>query len=289
MKATFVDVTPDLAREWLKDNDHNRPLVKSRIAHLAAEMSSGKWAANGATIVRTSAGKLLDGQHRLHAIIQYGNPIQMLVVEDAGFNTFATIDTGRSRTGGDVLSLHGLKRSVTAAAAAGLLWRMFHAERINCRVPPPYLVDIVDRYPGIEKWSQRLANVGAGKRQICPNGVMVAILTYLDDIAEKPSLAEAFFDGVLNGDNLQIGSPILALRNRLISMRVRNLPVSAATTWELMIQTVDALESRKQVQRYIVKPINAGRTLVPDLFYEHAKRLRKPMLLADLLAPVEVK
>lgn len=88
----------------LSRNTSNRRPSASRINHLSNQMGSGEWIYNGETIIVDSDDNLIDGQHRLLACIHSGSTFTTELItgiEDS--RAFATIDTGKARTGSDVL------------------------------------------------------------------------------------------------------------------------------------------------------------------------------------------
>ncbi|MGL5980389.1 MAG: hypothetical protein ACRCZY_05840, partial [Phocaeicola sp.] len=109
--AVVENITPDVAREYLKFNNSNRPVRKQTVSFYEKEIRSGKWVLNGQGITFSDGGVLLDGQHRLHAIVKAGIPVQMMVVRNVCGDTFVTIDSGVSRSSSDVLALSNVKNS----------------------------------------------------------------------------------------------------------------------------------------------------------------------------------
>ncbi len=118
MKSEFVNITPEKAKELLQGNTHNRNLSKSRVADLAAQMKNNKWLCNGDTIRVSKTGRLLDGQHRLNAIIASNTTQKMLLVTGLPDEVFTTIDVGAVRRSGDFLKIGGFINSNTLAASA---------------------------------------------------------------------------------------------------------------------------------------------------------------------------
>ena len=76
----IVDVTPELAREWLGFNTHNRNMRARTVLAYAADMASGDWRWTGDSVKFATDGTLLDGQHRLAAIAEAGCTITTLIV-----------------------------------------------------------------------------------------------------------------------------------------------------------------------------------------------------------------
>jgi hypothetical protein len=100
-------ITPDIARQWLDNNIRNRPVREGTIRKYVEAMKAGQWELNGETIKFSTEGVLLDGQHRLRAVVQSGVTIQSYVIHNLSGKVFDTIDTGANRSIGDLLALQG--------------------------------------------------------------------------------------------------------------------------------------------------------------------------------------
>lgn len=127
LSVEWVLVDPDTARTYLDENDANRALRARVVNAYARDMGHGAWAVTGETIKFSKTGELLDGQHRLSAIIESGTSQWMLVVRGLEPATKGIIDTGAPRSAGDALKLVGLDAgnpyAVAAAARLLVLWR----------------------------------------------------------------------------------------------------------------------------------------------------------------------
>lgn len=100
-------VTPALAAEWLKSNTNNRVVSVRGVKALAAEITGGRWRVTHQGIAFDADGVLLDGQHRLHAIIDAGIAVSIEVTRGLTKSDADAIDTGgcgRRRTN-DVLRI----------------------------------------------------------------------------------------------------------------------------------------------------------------------------------------
>ena len=77
----FYDlISPKQAEAWLSHNTGNRPLNESLVAEYARKMESGEWKEKGgAPIWVTEDGELVNGQHRLSAVIRVGHPVLLKV------------------------------------------------------------------------------------------------------------------------------------------------------------------------------------------------------------------
>ena len=115
-----VKIDAHRAMELLKNNKHNRKVTQSRVDEYAKEMISNMWLYNGETIVISESGRLLDGQHRLLAIVKADAVIEVELIEGVkdeqdGVDTFLTINT-KNRSNVDALTIAGFTQSVPQIA-----------------------------------------------------------------------------------------------------------------------------------------------------------------------------
>lgn len=96
--------TPDLAKKILEEqNLYNRAVCESRVRFYAEQYRNKTFLQNGETIkfsICPKTGKeiLLDGQHRLRAVISSKITMTFLTARNVDFNSFTTIDKGLKRS-----------------------------------------------------------------------------------------------------------------------------------------------------------------------------------------------
>jgi len=134
-KAGFVQITVEMAKGWLENNDHNRKVTRSRVKEYAAEIKNGMWLPNGESIIISASGRLLDGQHRLLAVVEANMPIEALVVtgvadEQDGVDTFLSINT-KNRSNVDALTIAGFKDKPNLVAKLMSYKEAFRNKRLS--------------------------------------------------------------------------------------------------------------------------------------------------------------
>lgn len=109
MNIETILVTPELAQEWLATNtDNNRRKKPATIRRYANDMLRGEWLENtGQTIKFDTAGRLIDGQHRLEGVVMSRKSIRFEVVRGVSPDAIHVIDTGATRSAGDALTISG--------------------------------------------------------------------------------------------------------------------------------------------------------------------------------------
>lgn len=99
-----VLVTPDLARTWMGRNTINRPISMTKVGRIVAKMREGRWVFTHQGVAFSKSGELLDGQHRLLAVIETNMPFEFLVSWNLDREAFYHMDTGGTRTAADLVS-----------------------------------------------------------------------------------------------------------------------------------------------------------------------------------------
>jgi hypothetical protein len=123
--AEVIEVTPKMAKEWLATHENIRPLSEKRVESLAEDMEKGRWKVTHQGICFDEDGKLIDGQHRLHAVVKANVPVRMLVCHSRGVTIHDALDRGTPRR---LATLTG--RKTREISAVGVL-RFFEAGEVN--------------------------------------------------------------------------------------------------------------------------------------------------------------
>lgn len=213
--SSIETITPEYAERTLQTaNPNNRNLNKANVQKLAGAIERGEWRLNGEPLIFSSDDVLIDGQHRMAAVAQAGIPTPFLVVRGVESEAMTTIDTGRSRSAGDVLRMDGKDNTFILAAAARLLFAWEHYGKLSTRlkVQPtnPQLLDVVREHPGLEECVKLV-------RQHTPriSGYAVAFY-YLAWRASDEDEVNAFMEGLLGGLGLGRDDPRLLWRERVL-------------------------------------------------------------------------
>jgi hypothetical protein len=106
MKSKVMMVDPALALAWLQRNiETNRPLRPTVVENYADEMRRGEWHLTHQGIALDIDGNLIDGQHRLAAVIKANVIVPMMVTVNAPRASFVALDGGVKRTLADRLTM----------------------------------------------------------------------------------------------------------------------------------------------------------------------------------------
>lgn len=102
-------ITPKFAQQLLGSNhENNRKLKPGVVQAYKRQMEKGLWAPdNGEAIKISENNSLLDGQHRLAAVIEYGQPVEMLIFSGIPESAMTSIDDGVKRSATDAFTING--------------------------------------------------------------------------------------------------------------------------------------------------------------------------------------
>ena len=128
-RVEIRNIGKEEALSLLSRKTENRTITEAHVDFLRGEMLNGRFVFNGATIVISKDGKLLDGQHRLTALSETDLRFDLIFVLDANEDVFKTIDTGKNRCAGDILSIENIKNANAIAAMIRKVMDEFRSKR----------------------------------------------------------------------------------------------------------------------------------------------------------------
>ncbi|MCL3993772.1 hypothetical protein [Streptomyces lavenduligriseus] len=220
MRTEVRTVTPELAREWLERNINNRPLSRQTVTHLARAIERGEWRLTHQGIAFDENGRLVDGQHRLEAVVKAGLPVEVLVAHGVPRAAFTVMDTGRKRTGRDALSLAGETNSNHLAAALRGLHLYITAPDAHwsgkaASMSNDQLLTVLDEHPNMRESINR----GIALHKATRLTVTAAAIGWYIAAKERSDVdQEPWFDGLVSGAGLSESDPRLILRNTMLGM-----------------------------------------------------------------------
>lgn len=159
VKSVWMDVDPGLAAHWLQNNFVNRPLTEDTVRSYARDMVNGVWVATHQGIAFNDLDHLIDGQHRLSAIVMCGLTIRMMVtfglpsrIAGRAMTTMDAVDRGKTRSVADQLKIqHGLKNGSAIAMICASIAGMCQSERTR-RLSVGQTLDIYREFQDAIDW-----------------------------------------------------------------------------------------------------------------------------------------
>ncbi|MFD4789315.1 hypothetical protein ACFWN1_20110 [Streptomyces sp. NPDC058459] len=223
-----VMMTVELAAELLSRENFNRRLNRGHVATLAASMVRGHWQVTHQGIALDgplATGSVIDGQHRLHAVVEAGVAVPMLVFEHVSRDTFRVLDTGQRRTAADALSLKGESNSQLLASTVRHVHLYLNVPvgqwiGPKARMTNDQILEALEKDPDGYREAAAVGRKLGPKALIIPTAAAVGYYVTVDGSTPRTRVDE-WLSGVASGANLSGGDPRLALCRTLINARGR--------------------------------------------------------------------
>lgn len=248
-----VDVTPALAEKWLKQNTHNRTIRERAVLAYARDMEAGHWAENGEAIKFATDGTLLDGQHRLNAVVLAGVTVRMLVITGLASATQETMDAGSKRRTADAFGLRGETNAAVLSSVTKRVW-MWDQGDYRFNGPSPTTAEaaaLLERRPDLRR-SADIAVRTHGSFKCLPQSVTGTahhLFTRIDGNATV-----WFFQRLADGAELPAGHPILTLRTRAMTEAAERRGSRADRQMAYLIRTWNAVREGRSLARILQDP-----------------------------------
>lgn len=224
-ESKWETLNPELASYFLTLNTENRPLREIQVERLARDMSLGRYVPNHQGVAFNIDGKMVDGQHRCHAIIKSGATVPMLVTYGLPVEAREVVDIGARRKVSDFLEGPSVTLRTASARALATL-DLIEGDRVNVTQYGSYARQVTD-----SDVREVLTEEDRGERLLRFLSKARMAHRHVDGVGPSPILAAAvwhhevadhFLDELVSGAGLEIGNPALALRNFRPPRRVHN-------------------------------------------------------------------
>ena len=210
-----VLLTPAAAADWIQLNTSNRRVRFNYVNYLTEQIQQGLWVYDGNPIRFDWDGNLIDGQHRLLAVIKAQKAVVSDVLANLDPRAKDVVDTGIQRTMSDVLTMRSLPYGSQLAAALRVLYCYNQTPRMSGfngkRIPHTVLLAYYEKHPTI---MESVAYVGCRFTRMAP-GSAAAALHYI--LYERDAeAANKFIRDLWSGDGLPADDPVMVLREKLL-------------------------------------------------------------------------
>jgi hypothetical protein len=248
--ASIVMIDPDTAKRWLANNEANRHIRATQVNKYASDMTAGRWHLTGSPIQFAADGRLLDGQHRLCAIIKSGATVPMFVVRGLPSSAQSYMDTGAKRTVADQLSIAGYKNSSVLAAGArlALAWKMGKLGAPRDAVSDPETRAFIHAHPALLDAATDAVQMRRAGLDIHPS-VICAAIWGLTESGHNPERVRVFFRAMAEMRSTGPGDPKYALLHRINTARRNRERIEGADMLSMLIRAYNADYAGKSARR----------------------------------------
>jgi hypothetical protein len=211
--SEIVTVTPEIAKRILENNENNRNVSEAQVAKIASDIMNDNWEMNGETIIISVDGQLNDGTHRLLAIVKANKAVDAMLVFGLPRNSRMSVDTGRSRKTSDFLKMSGALNANYAAAVARIWYAFSIGDYLGRSVTKQETIHFYEKNKTLIDYAVSYARSSIIVRNM---GTVAIAVAYCMIHTVNSKDCETFFDSLVSGANLDQGSPILWLRQKLV-------------------------------------------------------------------------
>lgn len=236
-----VEITPQLAAQFLRTQSSNRKVNSPRVAEYARRQEQGEWSLSDA-IKFDEAGHLIDGQHRLMAVCRSGISLSFPVISGYPKHSQDVLDIGMNRTVAQIAQIQGL--TVTNSHVS--IVRALFLPTINNRSfttmlsSPQKVINLINEHKDAINFSIKLHGTASLKHAAVR--AVVARAWYYENHKRLEEFLSVFDTGFGNGpeDNAAV-----ALRNAIMHLKASKVESASnsMTRVSVALKTISALEA----------------------------------------------
>jgi hypothetical protein len=243
-----VDIDPDYASALLATLDPRQRVQRPKhVQFLAREMAAGNWhETTNDLIVVSKSGTLINGQHRMSAVVASGATVKFWVMYDAPDDSYNVMDQGNSpRTLADYARAAGAKYSGSIATICRLLLPIDNKDiAISSRTSTADVQAYLDNEYERLLTASRLSELS---KEICSSkGTLAAGITLC--LRHNEAKAFEFFQMVspTYPHGLDAGHPARTLRELFIAERMKRRHLASGEHMKAAVKAYSAwVEGRK--------------------------------------------
>ncbi len=127
--VSLETIDPATAEYYLSLNEKNRNPSMSKVSRYSRDMESNRWGTGDSAIVFDWNGRLINGQHRLMAIIRSGKAQKCIVRRGADPEEQTVMDRGLQRTFTGDLQIRGVENATWRGPVINALWEVLYNKK----------------------------------------------------------------------------------------------------------------------------------------------------------------
>lgn len=248
----IVLIGVEQAKEWLATRfDNERTIHENKVRAFARDMIEGNWHFTADTVRFTQEGRLMDGQHRLAAVVQSGQA-QWFPIVNLPEEVRAGIDTGSARTLGELLHMgnHVNGRVLAAIVRRVLIYRNGVQGTSGGRYLPTHTEGVKFVNENREQLQDSAGfafRLQRSRFPVSPSSIGAAHFVCAKVNKEQ---ADEVFERLVTGFGLTEKDPVAAYRNRAILYEQRNRTnITADDAFRFAILTWNHVRDGNEVTR----------------------------------------
>jgi len=250
MKIEERLVTPAIANDLLQLNVNNRKFKEKIVFKYAKEMSENRWKRGTGEMIKIATdGTILDGQHRLFAVIKSNKSVYFHFALELDPSIYDVLDSGSLRNASDSFKIEGISNSNLLPALIQLKETLSKG-RLDPRGTYNKLstTQLLEEYHKREQFYNNVASKSltwySNFAQVLPPSEIGGFYAFFLDINKEN--AESFMIQLCTGADVT-NSTILLLRNRLIQNKISLKKLPRYFIQVLIIKTWNFFRKNKEV------------------------------------------
>lgn len=238
MFSEFLEISPSKAKSILEMQPQNRRPIRSKVLAYSQLMLAGRWQENHPQgLIFNAEGELINGQHRLLAVIESGRTIKFFCTFNASNDAKILLDTNTPRRIDQTGKILGMQTTSTAIAITrALYYQIGNIKSLRPQIPAEIL---------LEKFKENEAAITFAAQRTAKNSIVAAPIrvvlarAYLSHDHEKLlSFIKTLDSGFDEGD----ANTAIALRNMYLNASTKKIN-AAAFKLDLFQKSIFAVHS----------------------------------------------
>lgn len=280
MKQRIEVITPERAERYVQavDPAFQRRIMPAVVEKYAAEMRCGKWATSHQGIAFDTMGRLIDGMHRMYAVIESGASIEIPVtrnvpVESSGVRVLDVLDKGKMRSVAQELQM---RYNVTNATTVTALCRTILLILSPGKTFPNTTVSVLEV---MEEYKSEIKFCIENTLPIArlKMGAVLGSFVFAMGYEPKAKEMQAMYMATMTGENIRRGDPAYALRQFMLLRKgvgsngsLSHLRIVCATTLASMHKIQD---NKLEVIKYSDQGLEFFKSKQKDRMYRLSKKI----------------
>ncbi len=225
MKTVNLErIGPNEARRILSRLYEKQRKVRPRkVSTYAEEMRRGDWVDGASQIAIDQDGMLIDGQHRLLAVIESGESVEFIVARGLPTSAYDVIDQGVKRSARDVLRFRGVPNYRAIAATAGVYLKAIGKSNNRSRSARAVVDFCEDNSYTLTKCVES-SSAFSERRWVVPQSYVAASLFYLTTQGAGHDDIVRFASDVERGYSCYPDDPVILVRDAYMSGSCSGVP-----------------------------------------------------------------
>lgn len=242
-------ITPTIAKQLLEQNTINRNVKQPVVDLYSRQMANGEWREDTGEVIKISeTNKILDGQHRLLAIVKSNVAINLHIAYNVNDSVFSVLDTGSRRNTTDTFKVAGIKQENTIPSIISMYNLLLNNRRTGVHVNNKSTnSELLEQYYQDPEFWQNIAkeshNMYLSYAKILHPSYIGGFYAFLNKLDSEK--ATQFMQQLTTGINITNNSVAL-LRNKFMqdkmSIRKMNQTLKIALTikaWNFFIKNTE--------------------------------------------------